>query len=197
LVVGDPDLSRDPKWLFPSLPGARSEASEVGRLLGVPVLLGPAATRTAVTAAISRPDGLDLIYLATHAITDPENPQDGSFVALAGGHLYTRDIEKTKLKGRPLVVLSACETGRGKAFDGGIFGMALAWHYAGADSVVTSLWNVNDAATRDLMVDFMNLVQTVPPSRALAEAMRKQRVTRPEPANWASFAVYGGLPTEF
>jgi CHAT domain-containing protein len=146
-------------------------------------------------AALSKPSVLPVIYFATHSVTDPKNPQDGSFLALAGRHLYTREVEKFKLKGRPLVVLSACQTGLGKIFtDGGIFGMALTWHFAGAGTVVTSLWNVNDAATHDLMIDFMARVQQVPPARAMADAMRHQRTNYPRYADWASFSVYGGLP---
>jgi CHAT domain-containing protein len=195
LIVGNPDLTSDPKWIFPDLPGARREAIDVGTLFGTTPLLGAAATHGAVATALAKPGTLDLIYFATHAISDPDNPQDNSFVALRGGNLYTRQVEKLKLKGRPLVVLSACQTGLGKEVEGGIFGMAVTWHFAGADEVVTSLWNVDDAATHDLMLSFMKQVKDdVPPSRALARAMLQQRTIEPDSMDWASFTVYGGLP---
>ena len=195
IVVGDPDLSGDPKWFFPDLPGARQEAIDIGKLVGAPPLLGQAATHSAVLAALKRPEALDLIYIATHAITDRANPQDDSFLGLNRGNLLTRDVEKLKVKGNPLVILSACQTGLGKQFDGGIFGMALAWHYSGAGAVVTSLWNVNDDTTRDLMNDFMRRVNEAPPSRAMAETMRHRLQLNPDYNDWASFVVYGALPT--
>jgi hypothetical protein len=195
LIVGDPKLTNAPNWIFPELPGARQEAIDVATLLGNSPLLGLSATHDAVVAALAKPATLDLVYFATHGISDPDNPQDHSFIALRGGSLYTRQVEKLKLKGRPLVVLSACQTGLGKQFEGGMFGMALNWYYAGADAVVTSLWNVDDSETHDLMLAFMRRVkQEVPPSRALAEAMVEQRAVRPDSLDWASFTIYGGLP---
>ena len=108
-----------------------------------------------------------LIYFATYAISDSKNPQDSSFVALRGGNLYTRQVEKFKLKGRPLVVLSACQTGLGKELAGGIFGMALTWRFAGADAMVISLWNVDDEVAHDLMLNFMKRVtNNVPPPKS-------------------------------
>jgi len=50
----------------------------------------------------------------------------------------------------PLVVLSACQTGLGKVFDGGSYGVARGWLSAGAGQVVASLWRVSDEATKIL-----------------------------------------------
>ena len=101
-----------------------------------------------------------LIYFATHGISDSVNPMDQSFLALRGGHLYGRDIKRLRSTFyrefvNPVVVMSACQTGLGKVFEGGVFGLARAWHYAGAWQVVMSLWNVNDQATQALMTRFM------------------------------------------
>jgi CHAT domain-containing protein len=74
--------------------------------------------------------------------------------------------------------------------------MALTWYYSGASGVVTSLWDVDDDATRDLMIDFMTRAKTMTPSAALAEAMRDQRLHRPNYRDWAGFVVFGALPTE-
>jgi hypothetical protein len=197
LVVGDPDLSHDPNWDFPLLPGARQEASDVAALLHTTPLLGGSASRRAVLAVLSKPETPAVIYFATHAVTDPKNPQDGSFLALTGRNLLTRDVEKLKLHGQPLVVLSACQTGLGKVFEeGATFGMAQAWYYSGASVVVTSLWNVNDVTTHTLMIDFMQHLSKGSPARALAEAMRMQRDRDSNYIDWASFTVYGGLPLQ-
>jgi CHAT domain-containing protein len=196
LIIGDPFLANDPKWNFPPLPGARLEVQQVGELFGKQPLVGTAATKAKVVSALRARPGPQLIYFATHAIADPVNPQDGSFLALDGGNLYTRDIGKLHLKGSPLIVLSACQTGLGKVFDGpGIFGMALAWQYAGAGNVVISMWNVPDLPTRDLMIDFTRRVQRGEhTTTALSQSMRTLRSRDSETVDWAGFSVFGDLP---
>lgn len=196
LIVGDPDLTNNPVWIFPPLPGARLEAEQVANLFGKRPLIGKDATRQAVVTTLTSRPTPKLIYFATHAIADPVNPQDGSFLGLTGANLRTREIGKLKLTGHPLVVLSACQTGLGKVFDqGGIFGMALAWDYAGAGAVVMSLWNVPDLPTRDLMFEFSSrLSKGELPAEALAGSMRTVRQHDPDPRDWAGFTVFGGLP---
>jgi CHAT domain len=54
-------------------------------------------------------------------------------------------IKSLKLEHDPLVVMSACQTGLGKIFEGGTFGLTRAWHFAGASQIVMSLWNVDDS----------------------------------------------------
>ncbi len=195
LIIGDPDLTTNSTWIFPPLPGARQEAQTVAGVFGERALIGRAATRKAVVTRLTARPTPRLIYFATHAIADQVNPQDASFLALTGANLRTREIGKLRLSGRPLVVLSACQTGLGKVFDeGGIFGMALAWHYAGAGAVVMSLWNVPDLPTRDLMTEFSRRLQTETPSEALAGSMRMLKQRDSLPNHWAGFTVYGGLP---
>jgi len=54
-----------------------------------------------------------------------------------------------------------------------------------------SLWSVNDAATHDLMVNFIRLGQQKLPDKALQEAMKATRERHPDPALWAGFSVVG------
>ena len=126
---------------------------------------------------------------------------DGSFLALKDGHLYARDIKKLVLLRRPLIVMSACQTGLGKVFNAGVFGLSRAWWQAGASQIVMSLWNVNDTATRDLMTDFIDQIAgnddslaTISREQALRQAMLNARERNPDPALWAGFALFG-LPT--
>ena len=207
-VVGDPDLSGDRVLEFSPIPASRNEAVAVASKWSTSTapLIGERADRTAVMAALNgRTDQLGLVYFATHGISDDVNPMDGSFLALKGGHLYARDIKKMVLLGRPMVVMSACQTGLGKTFDAGVFGLARAWWQAGSPQVVMSLWNVDDAATNDLMTDFIGRVavdRAAPGSsrvhlaheEALRQAMLASRKRNADPALWASFAVFG-MPT--
>jgi len=205
LLVGDPDLSRDGQWDHPRLPGAREEVMALTRRYakGHRPLVDKSASLAGFKALLRHPEwaSLGLIYFATHGISDAENPMDGSFLALSGGHLFGRDIKALTLTSRPLVVMSACQTGLGKVFDSGVFGLARAWWQAGARQVVMSLWNVDDEATKNLMVDFFNELeaQRATPAgeqreEALRNAMLKARARDADPALWAGFTVFG-LPT--
>jgi CHAT domain-containing protein len=195
LVIGDPDLSHDPNWIFPALAGARREATLVAELLGTQSLLGAQATRSAALHHLRDPY-TRLIYLATHGISDGINPMDGSFLGLAEGHLYGRDIKQLQLESSPLVVMSACQTGLGKVFEGGAFGFARAWYHVGSPQIVMSLWNVDDETTEKLMLAFMNKLRTgIRAEDALRDAMLATREKYPDPALWASMTLFG-IPSE-
>src|SRR6185312_12387231 len=94
-------------------------------------------------------------------------------------------------------VLSACETGLGPLFDGeGVMGLQRAFHQAGVRNVVASLWSVDDAQTRLLMIRFYARLwkQGLPPQEALRQAqlsllrgeadtsspLSPERIVRPE-----------------
>jgi CHAT domain-containing protein len=99
------------------------------------------------------------------------------------------------LSGTELVVLSACETGVGKITNGdGVYGLRRALVIAGAESLVMSLWQVDDAATRDLMAGFYaRLAAGAPRSSALREIQLKL-LSKPRyahPYYWASFLPAG------
>ena len=192
IVVGDPDLSQDRRWNFPPLAGARSEAAEVAELVGEQPLLGQEATKTYVLDRLKAGRDASLIYLATHALSDAVNPMDGSFLALAGDHLYGRDIKGLFFLNSPLVVMSACQTGLGKVFEGGTFGLVRAWYHVGAPQIVMSLWNIDDNATKDLMLEFMRRRKAGTMTEfALRDAMLATREKYVDPALWASVALFG------
>jgi CHAT domain-containing protein len=92
------------------------------------------------------------IHLASHAIFRQDNPLF-SFVQLANGPLEAQEILQHKLNAS-LVVLSACETGRGLFRGGDYWGLAIAFLLAGAQSVLATHWRVDDAVTANIMKDF-------------------------------------------
>ena len=192
IIVGDPQGWRDPVWDFPPLPGARAEAEEVAAFLKSQALIGPEASKRKIEAKLGPKPKTGLIYLATHGIADMTNPRDSSFLLLSDGRWPASEIQNVPLReSKPLVVMSACQTGLGKDFDVGTIGMTRAWHRAGASSVVMSLWSVDDAATRKLMVNFIELAKEKPPDKALQEAMQATRKVHPDPTLWAGFSVFG------
>ncbi|NMG00676.1 CHAT domain-containing protein [Aromatoleum toluolicum] len=193
LVVGNPQRT-DADWHLAPLPGAEAEAKEVARMAQVEPLIGDRASRAKVLARLRTSPPPPLLYFATHGIADEVNPLDGGFLVLSDGRWTGKQIAKQVPRGgqRPLVVLSACQTGLGKTFDVGTIGLARAWQQAGAANVVMSLWLVGDRATQELMTRFMALARQLPPDKALREAMLERRSAEPRPMAWASFAVFGG-----
>jgi CHAT domain-containing protein len=97
------------------------------------------------------------------------------------------------LWGTQLVVLSACDTGRGDVKLGqGVYGLRRAFLVAGAETVVMSLWKVNDETTRELMeAYYRHLLAGQGRATALREAMRELRQTQPHPHYWAPFIAMG------
>ena len=149
LIVADSDGSTDQLHWAP-LPGAREEAKFVASLLErMPgeALLGGQATPQAVGRALSAKN-LGLIYFATHGVADPSDPLVQSFLLLSGGRLHVKEIAADRHEHFPLVIMSACQSGLGKTFEGGTFGLARGWLRAGAPQVVTSLWNIGDQTTK-------------------------------------------------
>ncbi|MFP2905781.1 CHAT domain-containing protein [Pyxidicoccus sp. 3LFB2] len=132
------------------------------------------------------------LILAGARATEPESsgaarpPPDNALVTaleLAGLNLW----------GTQLVVLSACDTGRGDVKLGqGVYGLRRAFIAAGAETVVMSLWKVNDAITRVLMEGYYrHLLAGQGRATALHQAMRELRRIHPHPHYWAPFITAG------
>ena len=191
LVLGNPDLNNPAL----DLPYAQQEARVLGQFLqDSRVLLRGEATETAVKRFGGR---FARVHLASHGVFDPENPLQ-SRLLLAGdgendGTLTVAELYQTRLD-VDLVTLSACETGLGKVAGGDdVVGFTRAFLYAGARSVVSSLWKVSDRATGELMQYFYaQLEQHGDKRRALQEAQQKLRQAGYEhPYYWAAFNVIG------
>jgi CHAT domain-containing protein/uncharacterized protein HemY len=103
------------------------------------------------------------------------------------------ELAGLNLWGTQLVVLSACDTGRGDVQLGqGVYGLRRAFMVAGAETVVMSLWKVNDETTRSLMeAYYTNLLAGQGRATALREAMRAVRRAQAHPYYWAPFIAMG------
>jgi CHAT domain-containing protein len=113
----------------------------------------------------------------------------------AAGIMTAAELCRLNMRGRELAVLSACDSGGGDSipFDG-THGLRRALRAAGAASVVSSFWPVDDRTTPDFMrVLYVGLAGGAAPSRALAEASRNQRSKFREPRYWAPFFIHGAV----
>lgn len=145
------------------------------------------------------------VHLATHGIVNEENPELSRvylFKDKSGkddGSLYFGEIFNLELNAR-LVTLSACETGLGKISKGeGIIGLSRALLYAGAQSVLVSLWSVADNSTSQLMIYFYEYLLA---GKSKYDALRLAKLKlietakdyqgNPiEPFYWAPFVLIG------
>ncbi|WP_395849820.1 tetratricopeptide repeat protein [Cystobacter fuscus] len=121
-------------------------------------------------------------------------PEPGSSAPPPDSILVTAlELAGLNLWGTQLVVLSACDTGRGEVRLGqGIYGLRRALVVAGAETVVMSLWKVRDDATPLLMdAYYRNLLAGQGRASALRQAMRSLRATHPHPHHWAPFIALG------
>lgn len=146
----------------------------------------------------------DIVHIASHALVNDQNPlyshirfsQGGD--SIEDGVLELAELFNLRLNAE-LVVLSACETGLGKLQRGeGILSLARGMSYAGANSVLTSLWQVNDAATADLMQGFYaHLDRGLSKDAALRNAkldyLQASDQLGAHPYYWASFVPIGDM----
>ncbi len=140
------------------------------------------------------------IHFATHGLLDEKQPELSGLVltrtpgSREDGLLQVYEIFNLELDA-DLVVLSACDTGLGNAVGGeGLLGVTRALLYAGAHSVVVSLWQVDDTSTPDLMVGFY---RDLDKAGDKAEALRQAKLTMihekrfAHPFYWAPFILIG------
>ncbi|MEM9164100.1 MAG: CHAT domain-containing protein, partial [Cyanobacteria bacterium P01_F01_bin.4] len=107
------------------------------------------------------------------------------------GWLSAPDIATLDLSA-DLVVLSACNTGRGRITGDGVLGLSRTFMVAGVPSVLVSLWQVPDMPTAELMTEFYRQLAGNPnKAQALRQAMLTLKSQNPNPKNWAGFVLMG------
>jgi len=209
LVVGDPDFGDAEArrgsargiaatGVWRGLPGTRAEAVAIARAYSARPVLGVEASESAVVNGLS---GKRVIHLATHGFADLKRPQYSALIlakptrAGEDGLLHAFEVERLHLDA-DVVVLSACETGRGQQRGTeGTFALDRAFLAAGASAVVSSLWVVDDDSTAILMSKFHERLRAGDPADVALRAAMLDVRGRPQHSNahfWSAFRVVGG-----
>lgn len=182
-VLGDP---------VGDLPHARDEAIGLAVSWGdVTPLLGSDATAEALLAALR---AARTVHVAAHAMFDADTPLD-SRVHMADRAVSAREVLRVRASALDLVTLSACESGiyhASRSEDP--VGLTRALLFAGAGSVLASLWRVEDEPTQRVMKAFYDhLSDGVPKAEALRRASLSARDADPRPRldRWAAFVLTG------
>jgi CHAT domain-containing protein len=132
-----------------------------------------------------------LIHIATHGSFRQDNPMF-SGIRLGGAYLSLYDLYQLKLEAE-LVTLSGCATGLNVVAPGDeLLGLIRGFLYAGAQSLLLTLWDVNDRSTAELMTLFYRtLTDGADKASALQSAMQELRERYPHPYHWAPFTLIG------
>jgi CHAT domain-containing protein len=142
------------------------------------------------------------LHFSTHGIYSDEEFNGiniPGYLALSNFLLSSNEVIEWDLKRAEMVVMSACETGRGQVNPDGLFGLSRAFLVAGASCVIVSLWKVDDQATRRLMVKmYENLVSMamqgsihIPRALQLAMFHLLRSHNHNTPLDWCPFIVTG------
>lgn len=186
---------------FSSLNYTKNEISAVGKYVKGRFLRGKNANKESVSRLM--PD-YSILHLATHG---KANDRQGDFSYLAvqpdkinclNSIIYARELYSMDLNA-DLVVLSACETGTGEFQRGeGVISLARAFSFAGARSIVTSLWSVNDKSSYVIMDSFYKYLEKgqavdLALRNAKLEFLRENNSNFAHPAFWSTFIPIGDM----
>ena len=180
-----------------ALPDSKQEVETIAQDLPRPstILEGPEATETQFKNLPL--DSTQVIHLALHGYADLDYP-DRSALMFApdktganDGMLQVREIREMRLNSK-LVTLSACDTGVGPVGETGVVNLVNAFIGAGADSVVSTLWELADQPTSRLMKTFYaGLAEHESKGEALRNAQLELLKDDLPPYYWASFQLVG------
>ncbi len=209
IAFGDPLFNPGKAFEKPTglgrLPGSRLEVENIARIFGddATVFLGHEATEAVVRDVTP---GATFVHFAVHALADRKAPLESALFLSPGndggedpgddGVLKAFEIMNEMAIDAEVVTLSACGTAGGREVPGeGIVGLARAFQFAGARSVVVTQWPVSDQSTASVMSGFYTrLEQDMGPAEALRGAQDDQLAlggTSAHPFHWAAFQVMG------
>ncbi|BDS15192.1 CHAT domain-containing protein [Aureispira anguillae] len=182
-----------------TLPATQHELTALSKIIDGTYLRNDSANEASFKQMASE---YGILHLAMHGVINNRLSMLSALVfsetsdSLEDGLLQAYEIARLKVNA-DLVVLSACETGYGKYKQGeGIMSLARSFMYAGASSLIVSLWQVNDEATSIIITDFYkNLTQGMPKDKALRIAklnfINQSSDLTAHPVFWSPFIQIG------
>lgn len=182
---------------FVPLPASKEEVETIAGDLPKPatILLGADATESHFKELPL--DQVYVLHLALHGYVDQDYPDRSAlvFAPEPGGRndglLEVREIRRLRLNSS-LVTLSACDTGIGPVSEAGVANIVNAFVEAGANTVVSTLWQLEDKTTEVLMTDFYaHLAAHETKAEALRDAKLNLLAKHLPPYYWAGFELVG------
>ena len=176
------------------------EVNSIQTLFGGRTFLGEAAVKKDFKKQCNQSS---ILHFAGHAVQEEINPAF-SHLLFSGdtpseNQMHVREIYGSNINAQ-MVVLSACNTGMGQIQLGeGIYSLGRAFSYAGAESLVSTLWSVNDESTKEIMIYFYkNLKKGMTKDKALQKAKliyikNQETNVNSNPLYWAGFVAYGDM----
>ena len=198
LGIGHSSMGEDLKGPN-ELPGTAREIELLQSQLKGLFLSGSKATKQSF---LRYAQDYNIIHLAIHGISDSISRLNNRLLFRNPDHpdqtesLYTYELYNLRLNSR-LAVLSACESGVGKNFQGeGVYSMSRAFSYAGCPTTVMSLWRISDKTTPKILESFYRQISNGHPvDVALQQAKIQYLADYPQnlshPAYWAAMVMYG------
>jgi CHAT domain-containing protein/tetratricopeptide (TPR) repeat protein len=188
-------------YILADLPYARQEAEYVAQITGGKLFEGTEAKESVFK---SEACNYDIIHLAMHTVVNDREPmqstlifsKDSSSAGFGDRYLQTYEIYGIPLKAK-MVVLSSCNTGSGLLYSGeGIMSLARGFIHSGSESVVMSMWEIDDRSGTDIVKMFYkNLKRGYTKSKALREAridfLKTADQYRSHPYFWSALVIYG------
>jgi len=184
------------------LPATEEEVKSIARRLRkqqaeVETWLGDEVTGLKLHRALAS-GRYDVIHYSGHAYFNLQNP-DESGLLLAGQNVFIAQTIQRTLRGRPLILLNACESGREMMRDGEVSytaseteGLASSFIRGGALGILGTLWPIFDEGAAEFAATFYDGLLS---GKALGEAVRLARLqlrkSHPHDVTWASFVLYG------
>ncbi|MCJ7449567.1 MAG: CHAT domain-containing protein [Bacteroidales bacterium] len=187
------------KGILYDLPYARQEAEYISHVTGGRSYLNNEAKESVYKTESPK---YDIIHLAMHTFLNDQYPMNSAMIfsqindTTEDGMLHTYEVYGIPLKAR-MVVLSSCNTGMGLLFSGeGILSLARGFLYSGSQSVVMSMWEIEDKSGLEIMKMFYDNLKR---GNSKSESLKKARANYLGKANqmtshpyfWSSLVVYG------
>ncbi len=193
-------LTRDVRQsIITDLPFARQEAEYVSGLTGGRLYINSGATEAVFK---EKAGDFDIIHMAMHTILNDQFPMHSKMLfyqdkdSIEDGFLNTYEVYDIPLKAK-MVILSSCNTGTGNLYSGeGILSLARGFLYSGSQSVVMSMWEIEDRSGTEIVKSFYShLKRGESKSKALKRArldyLKNADMLRSHPYFWSALIIYG------